>query len=60
MNVKFLDAVEDMLATRQASRAKSRAPTTHERCKECGLKIRRPGHAYGHDHIRRAGKSLAK
>ena len=23
------------------------------RCKECGLKIRRPGHAEGADHIRR-------
>jgi hypothetical protein len=33
------------------------------RCKECGLKIRRPGHAEGEDHKKRkaarAGKSAA-
>jgi hypothetical protein len=29
------------------------------RCSGCGLKIRRPGHEDGQDHIRRAGKKSA-
>lgn len=44
----------------QAGRFKAKPVVTlHPRCKKCGLKIRRPGHEYGPDHIRRAGKKAA-
>jgi hypothetical protein len=61
MNVKLLDAIEDMIAgwnssgKRQiANRQPERRGTHKPRCSSCGLKIRGPNHAEGADHLRRS------
>lgn len=49
---RLADAYVENVLARRASKPKA----IHERCRECGLKIRRPGHKEGKSHLDRAGR----
>ena len=63
--IRLADAYEDSLEQFNESHRRAVAARRNgdlnrgpykPRCKKCGLKIRRPGHENGQDHLRRASK----